>query len=214
MPRPGYLDYDDGPKADDHMSMVTLMSGGLDSTLMAVLAASQGVAQFPLFIDYGQLGRERELMACRTNCARYKLPAPIVAELSGYGALLSSGLTDPKKHIVRDAFLPGRNLLFVTLAGAYAHQVGAHTIGIGLLHEAFSLFPDQTKVFLAEAQQVVTRATGRDIKIVAPLMSFSKKEIVAMAASEGIEGTYSCHAGGETPCGACISCREFLVEGE
>ncbi len=47
------------------MSMVTLVSGGLDSTVMAVLAKEEGLTQHPLFIDYGQLGCRRELRACR-----------------------------------------------------------------------------------------------------------------------------------------------------
>lgn len=45
------------------MALVTLVSGGLDSTVMALLAQQQGLVQFPLFIDYGQLSREREWSA-------------------------------------------------------------------------------------------------------------------------------------------------------
>ena len=46
------------------MSLVTLTSGGLDSTLVAVLAKEDGIEQFPLFIDYGQICRDQELEAC------------------------------------------------------------------------------------------------------------------------------------------------------
>ena len=44
-----------------YMSIVTLVSGGLDSTLVAKLAQEEGLRQHPLFIDYGQRSRDREL---------------------------------------------------------------------------------------------------------------------------------------------------------
>jgi len=191
------------------MSIVTLVSGGLDSTVMAHLVHSEGITQFPLFIDYGQLARDRELAGCRHALARMGLPAPKVVSVSGIGALLSSGLTDRSKHVVNDAFLPMRNSLFLTLAAGYAHQQSADTIGIGLLSEAYALFPDQTRAFLFDMETLVCRALGHSMRIVAPLMEFSKAEVVKLAKSQGVDGTYSCHVGGESPCGQCISCREY-----
>lgn len=192
------------------MSIVTLVSGGLDSTVMAILASEEGMTQFPLFIDYGQLGRDRELRACQANLSRHGLPTPKIADLGGYGALLSSGLTDPKKRIFEDAFLPCRNLMFVTVGAAYAYQCGASAVGIGLLDEVFSLFPDQTKSFLADAEALLSRGLGRAVKLVTPLMSFSKAEVLEIAKAKGISGTYSCHAGTEHPCGVCVACREYI----
>ncbi len=192
------------------MSIVTLTSGGLDSTLMAVLAKEEGLTQFPLFIDYGQLGRDREFSACERNFKLHGLPPPKIAPLSGYGSLLSSGLTDNRKDILKDAFLPCRNLMFLTVGAAYAHQCGANAVVIGLLDEAFSLFPDQTKGFVADAEALISRAIGRSIKVMTPLMSFSKAEVLAVAKAKGISGTYSCHAGTDEPCGVCIACREYI----
>lgn len=192
------------------MSIVTLVSGGLDSTVMALLAKEEGLSQFPLFIDYGQLGRDRELKACQVNFRRHELPEPRVVSLAGYGALLSSGLTDPSKHVLEDAFLPCRNVMFVTLGAAYAFQCGATSVGIGLLDEAFSLFPDQTRGFLSDAETLLSRSLAKCIALVAPLMSFSKADVLAIAQAKGITGTYSCHAGTEIPCGICVACREYI----
>ena len=47
------------------MSLVTLTSGGLDSTLMVVLAKEEAVDQYPLFINYGQRSLKREWQACQ-----------------------------------------------------------------------------------------------------------------------------------------------------
>lgn len=192
------------------MSIVTLVSGGLDSTVMAVLAKEEGITQFPLFIDYGQLGRGRELNACQANFRRYNLPEPKIAGLGGYGALLSSGLTDPTKHVLEDAFLPCRNLMLLTLGAAYAYQCGASAVGIGLLDEAFSLFPDQTKRFVADTEELLSKGLGKAIRLVTPLMSYSKAQVLGIAKAKGITGTYSCHAGTEPPCGKCVACREYI----
>lgn len=192
------------------MSIVTLVSGGLDSTVMALLAKDEGLTQFPLFIDYGQLGRDRELKACLANFQKHGLPPPQVASLGGYGALLSSGITDANKHIVEDVFLPCRNLMFLTVGAAYAFQRGASSLAIGLLDEVHHLFPDQTKTFLQDAEVLLSKSLGKSITVVAPLMFFSKADVVEIARGIGVSETYSCHAGTETPCGICIACREYI----
>lgn len=192
------------------MSIVTLISGGLDSTVMALLAKEEGITQFPLFIDYGQLNKDRELQACKKNFLRFELPEPVIASLGGFGSLLSSGLTDINRHIYNDAFLPCRNLMFLLVGAAYAFQCGASAVGIGLLDEAFSLFPDQTKRFLIEAESLLSRSLGAPIKVVAPLESFSKAEVLMIAKARGITETYSCHAGKEELCGVCVACREYI----
>ncbi len=191
------------------MSVVTLVSGGLDSSVMATLAHEAGLTQFPLFVDYGQLGRDRELRSCQANLRRLGLPEAAIASLPGYAALLPSGLSDRTLDIVRDAFLPCRNALFLIVAGAYAHRVGASAVNIGLLDEASSIFPDQTRSFLRDMEALLCRALGKELRVIAPLMSFSKADVAAIAREKGVAGTYSCHAGGPEPCGQCISCREL-----
>jgi len=194
------------------MSIVTLVSGGLDSTLVARLAKEEGVRQHPLFIDYGQRSRECELAACEHAMAALGIDPPRIANLSGYGALIRSGLTDTSLHVLNDAFTPGRNMLFLLTAAAYAYQVVADAVSIGLLHEDTSLFPDQTSDFLREAEGLIARCMGRRIKVLAPLAQFHKQDVVALARAKGITHTYSCHLGGIEPCGACIACNEFKFE--
>lgn len=191
------------------MSIVTLVSGGLDSTLMAVLAQEEGIVQFPLFIDYGQINKDRELSACLKNFKLHNLPNPKIMQISGYGTLLSSGLTDPNKKVFEDAFLPCRNLLFLTAGAAYAYQCNANAVAVGLLNEKHSIFPDQTTAFIRDAESLISKTLGYSIKILVPLMSFSKAEVVQVAKLKGISKTYSCHAGTEQPCGVCVACREY-----
>lgn len=190
------------------MSLVTLVSGGLDSTLMAVLVKEEGIYQLPLFIDYGQICKEQELNACIIVHERLGLPRPTMMNLSGFGNLISSGLTDKNMKINEDAFLPGRNLLFLIAGSAYAYQHNCNAVAIALLTEESCLFPDQTKEFIENTRHLINMALGWDIKIITPLMSFTKSDVLKLARSKGITGTYSCHAGTEKPCGECISCIE------
>lgn len=194
------------------MSIVTLVSGGLDSLLVACLTKEEGLTQFPLFIDYGQRAREREYEACVQGMARLGLPRPVTAGLGGYGQLIRSGLTDSSQRVYEDAYTPGRNLLFLLAGAAYAAQVGADAVSIGLLHENTSLFPDQTDAFLRSAETTLALAVAKPVRVLAPLTSFHKRDVVRLADAKGLAGSYSCHLGEAEPCGACIACREFLFD--
>ena len=95
------------------MEVVVLMSGGMDSSLVAAMAADQGLKPRPLFVDYGQLAAGREWKACHEISKQLGLAEPERADVSGFGKLIPSGLTSAEKAINEDAFLPGRNALFL-----------------------------------------------------------------------------------------------------
>jgi 7-cyano-7-deazaguanine synthase len=190
------------------MSIVNLVSGGLDSTLVGVLAREEGIQVHPLFIDYGQRAAAREWKTCQRVHCQLNLPDPVRMDLSGFGKVILSGLTSWDKHIRDDVFTPGRNLLFLVMAGAYAFQSGARAVSIGLLSQRFSLFPDQRTGFLEKAERAVEEALGRCIRVITPLFDFTKIDVMRLANEKGIRGTYSCHNGTEVPCGVCVSCSE------
>ncbi len=132
--------------------MVNLVSGGLDSTLVGVLAREKGLDAHPLFIDYGQRAAKMEWDTCQRVHAQLELPTPVRMELSGFGRVIHSGLTSDQMDVKEDAFTPGRNLLFLLAGSAYAYQVDASRVSIGLLDERFSLFPDQRSEFIEHAE--------------------------------------------------------------
>ena len=74
------------------MSLVTLVSGGLDSSLMALWVRDAGLEQFPLFVDYGQKAGTREWDACKRVFDAQKLPLPKRVTLGSFGRLVPSGL--------------------------------------------------------------------------------------------------------------------------
>ena len=192
------------------MSIITLVSGGLDSTLMSILVGEEGIQQLPLFIDYGQICKEQELNVCVSLHKKYGLPIPEVMDLKGFGNLIPSGLTDASCQIYEDAFLPGRNLMFLLAACAYAYKKNANTVAIGLLSDEKHLFPDQTSEFVRQTQMLINYSMGKTINILTPLMHLNKSNVIKLAKLKNIDGTYSCHSGTEKPCGICVSCIERI----
>ncbi|MEN6318926.1 MAG: 7-cyano-7-deazaguanine synthase [Syntrophaceae bacterium] len=192
------------------MSIVTLVSGGIDSSLLALLIKEQGIPQFPLFVDYGQLSLQQEWAACKAFHKQHDLSIPKKVNLSGFGKTIISGITCNNLDVKNNAFLPGRNFLFLLAGSSYAYQKEANAVAIGLLNEDVSIFPDQTSEFLEAAQGAIARALGKNIKILAPLMTLNKGDILELAKLRSISNTYSCHSGNKEPCGVCISCLEML----
>jgi 7-cyano-7-deazaguanine synthase len=176
------------------------------------MAKESGVAHFPLFIDYGQRAAQREWLTCQAVHQSLRLPVPVRMDLSGFGQVIASGLTREELPVKEEAFTPGRNFLFLLMGSSYAYQVGASSVAIGLLAEQFSIFPDQRRGFLSQAESAISTAMGRDISILTPLMDFGKADVVQLAEAKGISGTYSCHTGNSEPCGRCIACLEFQFE--
>jgi 7-cyano-7-deazaguanine synthase len=191
------------------MSIVTLVSGGLDSTLMSLMAHEEGVVLAPLFIDYGQLGSAREWTACKLLHERHGLPLVTQMDVSGFGKVVPSGITNTAMRINEDAFLPGRNLLLLLCGAAYAYSIRADGVAIGLLNPENRLFPDQSANFLRKTEDMIEAAMKKRIAVLAPLIALTKADVIALAKTRGLRDTYSCHAGGDEPCGKCVACIEI-----
>lgn len=191
------------------MGIVTLVSGGLDSTLMSLMANEEGIHLHPLFIDYGQLGTSKEWEACVRLHKKFALPEVVKMDISGFGQIVTSGITNSSMKINEDAFLPGRNLLLLLVGSAYAYRIGANSIAIGLLDPENALFPDQTPEFIKKTSDVIETTLGKSISILTPLIKFSKDDILKIANEKGLKETYSCHSGNDIPCGKCIACLEI-----
>lgn len=191
------------------MSVVTLVSGGYDSTLMSLMARDEGLVMHPLFINYGQLSADREWEACQRQHKTHGLPLPNQMDVAGFGRGVPSGITDHGMRINEDAFLPCRNLFFLVLGAAFAYRVQADAVAIGLLKAEFHLFPDQTPQFIEQAEGVIRTALSTHMQILVPLAAFTKADVLKEASQQGIHDTYSCHAGGPTPCGRCVACIEI-----
>ena len=197
------------------MSVVPLVSGGIDSLVMCKLLEKQGQKLYPIFINYGQLSLNNEWESCKKVFELSNLTSPEYINIQGYGNFFKSGITDKNKKIFDEAFLPGRNLIFLIIAGSYSYQNDINTISIGLLSEQNHLFPDQTEEFIVNTNFALNSAYGRDFTIITPLINFTKSEVIEIAKKYELplEKTYSCHSGEMKYCEECIACKEIISSG-
>ena len=187
-----------------------MSSGGLDSSLTMLLLKRDGHDVHPVHIDYTHFAEEHEWRSCQNICDYLGVNKPIRFGIRGLDCIPSS-LVRRGLDIERDAFLPARNLLFVTLGSAYAFSIGCDVVALGIL--ANPIFPDQKVEFFQVAEECVGSALGRRIKILTPLVKLDKRETLKLAKKYRmpLELTYFCHAGGDAPCGICISCKERVT---
>lgn len=189
---------------------ICLSSGGLDSTVCLYLLRERGLSALPLYVNYGQRNLDREWGSLSALCVSHGFPQPVRFDFPSFGAIIKTGLTDKTLRVNEDAFTPTRNLLFLVLAGAVASsRGGVRNIVIGLLSERTALFPDQSDRFLKLTESVLTEALGAQIKIHCPLRDLTKQDVLRLASARGISDFYSCHSGGDRPCGKCIACLEY-----
>jgi 7-cyano-7-deazaguanine synthase len=190
--------------------VICLSSGGLDSTVCLYLLRERGLNALPVYVNYGQRNLAREWGALSAACHSHGFPQPIRFDFPSFGTIIKSGLTDETLRLNEDAFTPARNLLFLVLAGAVASSKGnIRNIVIGLLSERTAIFPDQSDRFLKMTESVLTEALGARVEIHCPLRDLTKQDVLKLARARGISEFYSCHSGGDTPCGKCIACLEY-----
>ena len=196
------------------MKAVVLHSGGLDSTLCLLMARAADREVVSLGIDYGQRHRI-ELDYAIAQCRKYGVERRMLrVEWDKPVRQIPTGrsLGDIRSG-VSPAFLPGRNVVFLTLAVAEAAGCGAAEVWIGVNAVDFSGYPDCRQEFISAFETMLRIAIPDGPTVVAPLMSMSKPEIAAQAHRLGLRpgDTWSCYQpkftdNGVTPCGVCDAC--------
>lgn len=199
---------------------VVLLSGGLDSTTAAFLARASGFAVHALSFDYGQRHRReldaaaqiaRQFGSAEHRVIRVSLSEWAESSLTGTGSIPDQ----PDDTRIPSTWVPARNHIFLAIAHGYAEVIGAKAVYIGISQVDYSGYPDCRQEFLDAYQQAADLASkqfveeGRSIPVIAPLLHLSKAETIRLGLSLGVDYglTWSCYAGGDTPCGVCDSCR-------
>ncbi len=190
------------------LNAVCLASGGLDSLVCMALLRGMRIGFIPVFVDYGQRNAQKELSCLREACDRSGL-SPRVVNVAGFGAAVRSGITDSALRVKEDAFTPNRNLLFLLLGASVAYQYGLSNVVLGLLSEKTAIFPDQTERFIIDAQAAIRSSLCVEMEVILPLRHLTKADVVLLSRELGVSRHYSCHAGGDAPCGTCIACLEY-----
>ena len=201
---------------------IVLFSGGLDSTTCLYWALEHGYECEALTVSYGQR-HDREVLAAQMIARNLGVKHHLITLNLPW--LVSSSLVDKNQQIpdvaledipkegIPSTYVPGRNLMFLSIAGSLLDAIGADAIIAGPNAIDFSGYPDCTPAFFKAAADALNRGTKmgvtEGIEVLAPLMRLSKTQIVQLAAKLKVpfELTWSCYAGGQKPCGHCDSCK-------
>lgn len=197
--------------------VAVLLSGGLDSAVLAARAARSSLVQ-PVYVSAG-LAWEAEEMALLSRLLASPAYASSVLPL----ARIRVDASDlyPETHWARrgeppaydtpdeDVYLPGRNVLLLSKAGVLCALRGIPRLAIGPL--AGNPFPDATPEFFATMARALSLGLAHPLAIEAPLAAMHKEEVITLGASLGVrfELTMSCmNPAGGRHCGLCSKCRE------
>lgn len=198
-----------------------LLSGGLDSMVVAGLVREAGYSINALTIDYNQRHR-REIEAARVIAERLGVERHVILPLdlrAFGGSALTADVAVPKHGVGEDipvTYVPARNLVFLSLTLAWAEALGSRDIFIGVNALDYSGYPDCRPEFIAAFADLARLATktgaeGGDFRIHAPLQYFGKAEIVQQADRLGLDPAMSWSCYDPQPdgraCGQCDSCR-------
>ena len=198
---------------------IVLVSGGLDSCVVAAIAASNNENISFLHVNYGQLTEKKEL-DCFNNIAEYyNVKRKLVVDISHLKDIGGSCLTDhtidvPNANLDSDcipvSYVPFRNANILAIATSWAEIINANTIYIGAVEEDSSGYPDCRREFYDAFEQCIKIGTKpkTKIKIKTPLINLSKKEIVIKGKEldAPLHSTWGCYKSNNKPCNKCDSC--------
>ena len=209
-------------------NIVVLLSGGLDSSTVAYMAAKKSSPYlknrvYSLTYDYGQIHKKElesaKKIAGNIGAVEHKI---VKFDLTLWGG---SSLTDSRMKIpqnkkklisksIPNTYVPARNTIFLTFALAYAEAIKADEIYIGVNSIDYSGYVDCRPAFIKKFQELIKVATvagvkGKTIKVKAPLINMTKAQIVKMGERLGVPwgSTWSCYMGEKLACGICDSCQ-------
>lgn len=204
---------------------VVVLSGGLDSTTCMGIAQDAGYTIHALTFDYGQR-HSREIEQAKRVARHFEAADHRIVNMDFLRQIGGSALTDESIAVPTDigtheesgeipsTYVPARNLIFLSLAAAYAEVIGAEVIYIGVSAVDYSGYPDCRPEFIASMSETIRLATktgamGTNLRIEAPLSHLSKKETIELGLRLGVpyELSTSCYQGEEEACGVCDSCR-------
>jgi 7-cyano-7-deazaguanine synthase len=221
-------------KNSSDQGALVLFSGGQDSTTCLAWALARYERVETVAFDYGQ--RHAIELECRLQVQAkirqqfpqwaHKLGQDHLLPIPVLGAISETSLTREKAIEIEssglpNAFVPGRNLLFLTLAAALAYRRDLRHLVTGVCETDYSGYPDCRDGTMQAMQQALNLGMEADFAIDTPLMWLNKAQTWGLAQDLGgadfVElirhETHSCYLGDHTHqhdwgygCGTCPAC--------
>lgn len=211
------------------MKALVLSSGGVDSTTCLGLAIEKYGKKnvIALAITYGQK-HTKEVEAAQAVAKYYgvQLLTLDLAKIFQYDTkcslLVGSDNEIPEESYADQlkktdgkpvsTYVPFRNGLFLSSAASIALSKDCSVIYYGAHSDdaAGNAYPDCSDAFNQSMRQAIEIGSGNQLTIEAPFVNFTKADVVHEGLRLGVpyELTWSCYAGGKTPCGKCGTCRD------
>jgi 7-cyano-7-deazaguanine synthase len=217
-----------------HRNALVLFSGGQDSTTCLALALSRYDRVETIAFYYGQRhvvelqARLRVLAEIRSQFPQWapRLGEDHLLDLAVLGQVSETSLTRDTAFAMEqtglpNTFVPGRNLLFLTLAAALAYRRGLEVIVTGVCETDYSGYPDCRDDSMKAMQLALSLGMDKRFLIETPLMWIDKAETWQLAHRLGgqplvdliVEHTHTCYLGDRSHrqdwgygCGACPAC--------
>ncbi|EGQ1775756.1 7-cyano-7-deazaguanine synthase QueC [Staphylococcus pseudintermedius] len=195
---------------------LVVFSGGQDSTTCLFYAKKHFKEVELVTFEYGQRhAKEIEVakeIAEDQGLKHHVLDMALLSQLTP-NALTSHDMTIDSHNDVPNTFVPARNLLFLSFAGALVYQIGAKHLITGVCETDFSGYPDCRDSFIKSMNVTLNLAMDRDFVIHTPLMWLNKKETWALSDDLGVldyvrDRTLTCYNGIIAEgCGECPACQ-------
>ena len=203
---------------------VVCLSGGMDSTVCAALAA-RDYDSYGIHFSYGQRTEAHELQSARDVAAAVGLKKLLELKMDLFRQIGGSALTDNSIDVpdadamektaeqrgsdVPVTYVPFRNAHFLSAAVSWAEVLGAGTVFIGAVEQDSSGYPDCRPAYYDAFNRLIREGTkDGEIAVVTPLIRLKKAEIVKLGVELGApyHVTWSCYSGETEACGVCESC--------
>lgn len=200
------------------MTVVAVVSGGMDSAVMVRQLLHEGKAVHAIGFDYGQRHIKELDYAART-CAQVGVTfevgdlEPLATCFKG-SALTSAEMEVPEGHYeaetMKATVVPNRNMVMLSLAIAKAISIDADAVAYGAHAGDHAIYPDCRPAFAEAMTRAAAYCHSRPIALLRPLMLMRKTDIVILGDRLGINfgDTWSCYKGGPVHCGVCGTCVE------
>lgn len=218
-----------------HQSALVLFSGGQDSTTCLAYALKRYQRVETVAFDYRQrhsVELQARLVVLRQIRNQFpewadRLGEDHLLDLAVLGAVSETSLTRQTAFKMESSglpntFVPGRNLLFLTLAAAVAYRRDLQVLVTGVCETDFSGYPDCRDDTMKAMQLALSLGMDKRFLIETPLMWIDKAATWAMAHDVGgaplvdliVEHTHTCYLGDRSHrhewgygCGECPACE-------
>ncbi|HEY5382280.1 MAG TPA: 7-cyano-7-deazaguanine synthase QueC [Acidobacteriaceae bacterium] len=205
---------------------VVCLSGGMDSTVCAALAA-RDFDSYGLHVSYGQRTEQHELESARAVAQAVgmrdllELKTDLFRRIGG-SALIDTSIAVPEGGDVESegsqrtgskvpvTYVPFRNAHFLSAAVSWAEVLGAEKVFIGAVEQDSSGYPDCRPAYYDAFNALIREGTKEGlVEVVTPLIGLRKREIVRLGVELGapLHVSWSCYSGETEACGVCESCR-------